>query len=53
MTLTADGRWSQAVEVLDEALLTGRDVDDREVLWNLGNAALQLGDDAGQQQFYS
>jgi DNA-binding CsgD family transcriptional regulator len=53
MTLTAEGRWAQAVVVLDEALLTGQDVDDRDVLWNLGNSALQLGDDAGQQQFYS
>jgi DNA-binding CsgD family transcriptional regulator len=53
MTLTAEGRWSQAVAVLDEALLTGQDVDDRDVLWNLGNSALQLGDDAGQRQFYS
>ena len=31
----------------------GEDVDDRDVLWNLGNAALQLGDDDGQQRFYS
>jgi DNA-binding CsgD family transcriptional regulator len=53
MTLTAEGRWAQAVALLDEALLTGQDVDDRDVLWNLGNSALQLGDDAGQQRFYS
>ena len=29
------------------------EVDDRDVLWNLGNAALQLGDDDAQQHFYS
>jgi DNA-binding CsgD family transcriptional regulator len=28
-------------------------VDDRDVLWNLGNAALQLGDDEGQERFYN
>ena len=30
----------------------GEQVDDRDVLWNLGNAALQLGDDDAQQHFY-
>ena len=30
----------------------GEEVDDRDVLWNLGNAALQLGDDEAQQHFY-
>jgi len=53
MTQTAEGNWSEAVAALDRALLTGEEVDDREVLWNLGNAALQLGDDEGQQRFYS
>jgi DNA-binding CsgD family transcriptional regulator/Tfp pilus assembly protein PilF len=53
MTLTAESRWAQASEALDRALAIGEDVDDRDVLWNLGNAALQLGDDRGQQQFYS
>ena len=37
---------------LDLALRTGEQVDDRDVLWNLGNAALQLGDDDAQQRFY-
>lgn len=53
MTHVADGRWTAAVEALDIALDVGEDVDDRDVLWNLGNAALQLGDDRRQQQFYS
>jgi DNA-binding CsgD family transcriptional regulator len=53
MTQTAEGNWSAAVAALDGALLTGEEVDDRDVLWNVGNAALQLGDDEGQQRFYS
>jgi DNA-binding CsgD family transcriptional regulator len=53
MTLVADGDWSSAVEALDLALDLGEQVDDRDVLWNLGNAAFQLGDDRRQQQFYS
>ena len=53
MTWTAESRWAEATEALDRALAIGEDVDDRDVLWNLGNAALQLGDDRGQQQFYS
>ena len=47
MTQVADGDWSAAVEALDRALAIGEQVDDRDVLWNLGNAALQLGDDEG------
>jgi DNA-binding CsgD family transcriptional regulator len=53
MTLAAEGDWAGAVPALDQALLTGEDVDDRDVLWNLGNAALQLGDDEAQLRFYS
>ncbi|WP_297739506.1 AAA family ATPase [Nocardioides sp.] len=53
MTETAEGNWSAAVEALDLALAVGADVDDREVFWNLGNAAVQLGDDEGQQRFYA
>ena len=53
MTLTAEANWSGAVEALNLALEIGEEVDDREVLWNLGNAALQLGDDAAQLRFYS
>ena len=53
MTLTAEGSWSGAVEALNQALEIGEEVDDREVLWNLGNAALQLGDDDAQLRFYS
>jgi DNA-binding CsgD family transcriptional regulator/tetratricopeptide (TPR) repeat protein len=53
MTLTAEGNWFGAVEALNLALEIGQEVDDREVLWNLGNAALQLGDDEAQLRFYS
>ena len=52
-TLTAEGSWSAAVDALDLALRTGEEVDDRDLLWNLGNAALQLGDDEAHQHFYS
>jgi DNA-binding CsgD family transcriptional regulator len=52
MTAAAEGHWADAVAALDEALATGEDVDDRDVLWNLGNGALQLGDDAAQLRFY-
>jgi DNA-binding CsgD family transcriptional regulator len=53
MTRVAEQRWAEAVEALDLALTIGEEVDDRDVLWNLGNAALQMGDDRRQQQFYS
>ena len=53
MTLTAEQEWSGAVAALDRALAIGEEVEDREVLWNLGNAALQVGDDAGQLHFYT
>ena len=45
MTLVADADWGAAADALDVALEIGAAVDDRDVLWNLGNAALQLGDD--------
>ena len=35
------------------ATALGGEVDDREILWNLGNCALQLGDDDAQWRFYS
>lgn len=52
MALAADGHWARAVSALDLALDLGEVVDDRDVLWNLGNAALQLGDDRRQHEFY-
>ncbi len=53
MTLTTEEDWSGAVTALDSALSSGEVVDDLAVLGNLGNAALQLGDDAAQQHFYT
>jgi DNA-binding CsgD family transcriptional regulator/tetratricopeptide (TPR) repeat protein len=53
MTHAAESRWTEAVDALDAALVIGEEVDDRDILWNLGNAALQLGDDQAQLRFYS
>ncbi len=53
MTATTEEDWSGAVAALDLALASGEEVDDLAVLGNLGNAALQLGDDAAQQRFYT
>ncbi|WP_041369665.1 helix-turn-helix transcriptional regulator [Nakamurella multipartita] len=52
MTSVSEGDWSAATVALDLALEVGEQVDDRDLLWNLGNAALQLGDDQAQQRFY-
>ncbi len=53
MTCTADGDLRGACEALRAAALIGVEVDDREVLWNIGNCALHLGDDDIQSQSYS
>ena len=52
MTEVAQGDWSAATYALDRAVEIGEQVDDRDVLWNLANAALQLGADRAQQHFY-
>ena len=52
MTQVAEGDWSAATAALDRALELGDQVDDRDVLWNVANAALQLGVDKAQQHFY-
>jgi DNA-binding CsgD family transcriptional regulator len=52
MTRVAEGDWHAASAALDRALELGDQVDDRDVLWNLANAALQLGADRAQQRFY-
>ena len=52
MTRAGSGDWAGAVTALDAALSLGDAVDDLDVLGNLGNAALQLGDDEAQQHFY-
>ena len=54
MTLTAEKRLVRRRRVPStSALATGEEVDDLDVLGNLGNAALQLGDDDAQQRFYA
>ena len=53
MTCTADGDLRGATEALTAAATVGSEVDDREVLWNIGNSALHLGDDGVQEQYYS
>ena len=53
MTLTTEEDWPGAVAALDSALASGEEVDDLAVLGNLGNAALQLGDDDAQHRFYT
>ena len=52
MTQAADGDWAAAVPSLRVALEVGDAVDDLDVLGNLGNAALQVGDDEAQRHFY-
>ena len=52
MARAVDGDWAGAVPALDLALNAGDEVEDLDVLGNLGNAALQLGDDTAQQRFY-
>jgi DNA-binding CsgD family transcriptional regulator len=51
-TLATRADWGAARRALDAALLTGRDVTDTDVLANLGNAALHLGDDQAARRFY-
>jgi DNA-binding CsgD family transcriptional regulator len=53
MTRAADGDWTTASAALDEALQTGQQVTDIDLLGNLGNAALHLGDDGGARLSYS
>jgi DNA-binding CsgD family transcriptional regulator len=53
MARAAASDWSGAVTAFDGAVRAGEAVSDLDVLGNLGNAALQLGDDAAQQHFYT
>ncbi len=51
-TLAAHADWRAARAALDEALASGRDVTDLDVIGNLGNAALHLGDDEAARRCY-
>jgi DNA-binding CsgD family transcriptional regulator len=54
-TLTASGDhdFRRAVAELERALEAGREVDDLDVMGNLGNTALHLGHDEGARFYYS
>lgn len=54
-TLTASGDqdWARAAPALEEALEAGREVEDLDVMGNLGNTALHLGHDEGARFYYS
>lgn len=53
LTASADHDWPHALTQLEQALTVGRQVDDLDVLGNLGNTALHLGHDEGTRFFYS
>ena len=54
-TLTASGDqdWARAAPALEQALEAGRQVEDLDVMGNLGNTALHLGHDEGARFYYS
>lgn len=54
-TLTASGDqdWARAAPALERALEAGREVEDLDVMGNLGNTALHLGHDEGARFYYS
>ena len=53
MMLAADGEWGDAVVALRPALEMGREGEDLDLLGNLGNAALNVGDDEAPGRFYT
>jgi DNA-binding CsgD family transcriptional regulator/tetratricopeptide (TPR) repeat protein len=53
LTASAEHDWARATATLDRALDAGRQVEDLDVMGNLGNAALHLGHDDGAQHNYS
>jgi DNA-binding CsgD family transcriptional regulator len=53
LTASAGGAWAPAVAKLELALRAGREVDDLDVLGNLGNTALNLGDDEAMRFCYA
>ncbi len=53
LTASADRDWARALATLDRALEAGRQVQDLDVMGNLGNAALHLGHDDGARFYYS
>ena len=53
MTLAGNGAWGDAVAALRPALAIGHEIEDLDLLGNLGNAALNLGDDEASRRFYT
>jgi len=53
LAASVDGNWARAVATLEGALQAGRRVEDLDVLGNLGNTALDLGDDEAMHFCYS
>jgi len=53
LTASDEGDWTQAAVTLGRAVTAGREVEDPDVLGNLGNTALNLGDDEGARFYYS
>jgi DNA-binding CsgD family transcriptional regulator len=52
MTAAANGEWSRAVEALVDGAEPGPGALDSDVVGNLGNAALHLGDDEMHRQYF-
>ncbi len=52
-TADASGQWGPALRALQAALSAAADVDDPDVLGNVGNAALHLGDDEGHRRCFA
>ena len=53
LTASAERDWARALATLERALDAGRQVQDLDVMGNLGNAALHLGHDDGARFYYS
>ena len=53
LTASADQDWARAAPALEQALEAGRQVEDLDVMGNLGNTALHLGHDEGARFYYS
>lgn len=53
LTASAQSDWARAAATLEQALDAGRQVEDLDVMGNLGNTALNLGHDDGARFFYS
>jgi DNA-binding CsgD family transcriptional regulator len=53
MTADEAQRWGDALAPLAEALETSAEVDDPDVVANVGNAALHMGDDEGHRRSFT